>query len=152
MQLATNKGSHDLILKEGGGVLRCDKGRYTVQLVQSRLRTLLGEWVLDDSIGFINFTDLKKNYSQNELEQRATEIIVSTTGVLELLTMTLTLKRTRDLVIDFKARTIFGDIDTTVPWTDEDVIGNTDILPQVDKSVVHNGIQVTHLAEPIIHS
>tara|TARA_R110000851_G_scaffold250044_2_gene402491 strand:+ start:74 stop:430 length:357 start_codon:yes stop_codon:yes gene_type:complete len=115
MYLALDKDTSDLILKEGGGIERVNKGRFVVQQVQSKLRTWLGEWVLDTSIGWLNQQDFEKDYNQGNIERRARVIILGTQGVLSIISIDSTYSK-RKLTIDFKAKTIYGDIDVTIPW------------------------------------
>ena len=115
MQLALDKSSGDLIKGANGGVSRVDKGRYTVQQVQSKLRTWLGEWSLNPTIGWVNFDDYEKNYNQFDIETRARRIILNTKDVLAIDNMELTYDK-RKLSIRFEARTTYGNISLTVPW------------------------------------
>ena len=118
IHLALDKASGDLILNPSGGVERVEEGRFVVQQVQSRLRTQLGEWLLDPLVGWLNFDDFEKNYDQYSIEARARKIILGTQGVLAIDTMTVTYRgsRTRSLLIQFDARTIYGVISLTIPW------------------------------------
>ncbi len=116
MQLALDKGTHDLIKPLGGGVERVSDGRYTVQALQCKLKTGLGEWLLNSSIGWLDIeNDLVKNYDIYNLEVRAKEIILGTKYVKSIISMDVVLEN-RVLTISFKADTIFGVIDLTVPW------------------------------------
>lgn len=113
--LALSKTTGDLILKDGGGVERVDQGRFVVQQVQSKLRTWLGEWLLDQSVGWVNAADFEKNFSTADLERRATEIILATQGVLAIDSITSTYSN-RTLTLQFVARTRYGVINLTIPW------------------------------------
>lgn len=115
MFLALDKTTGDLILKSGGGVERVSEGRFIVQQVQSKLRAWLGEWLLDPSIGWLNFSDFEKAYNQSDIEQRAREIILTTQGVSIINSMETSYSN-RKLTIDFSAETIYGTIDLTIPW------------------------------------
>jgi hypothetical protein len=115
MYLALDKDSFDLILKEGGGVERVTDGRFVVQQVQSKLRAWLGEWLLDPSIGWLNEEDFKKNFNQANIERRARVIILGTQGVLSIISMDSSYSK-RKLTLEFRANTIYGNIDITIPW------------------------------------
>jgi len=99
----------------GGGILRVQDGRYTVQLVKSRLLTGLGEWLLDPRIGWLSQTDYERNYDLFDIELRARNIITSTPNVQEVTTMKLEVTN-RMLYLTFTAKTTFGVIDLTIPW------------------------------------
>tara|TARA_R110000796_G_scaffold14055_8_gene46139 strand:- start:589 stop:945 length:357 start_codon:yes stop_codon:yes gene_type:complete len=113
--LALDKETGDLILPAGGGVARVTDGRFIVQQVQCKLRTWLGEWVLDQDIGWLSNLDFDKNYDEASIQRRARTIILETQGVLEIISMT-TVYSKRKLTIEFVAETIYGTIDVTVPW------------------------------------
>ena len=115
MQLALDKSTNDLFKPAGGGVTRVSEGRYTVQAVQSKLRTILGEWPLDPTVGWLNFDDFKKNYNLFDIELRARKIILETEGVLTIDEMDLVVSK-RVLTLSFKATTVYGGISLTVPW------------------------------------
>jgi len=99
----------------GGGIARVTDGRYTVQLVKSRLLTALGEWALDPRIGWLSINDYEKNPDLFDIELRARQIILSTPDVKAIEEMNLELKN-RVLYLTFQATTTFGIIDLTVPW------------------------------------
>tara|TARA_R110002167_G_scaffold170967_4_gene368939 strand:+ start:851 stop:1210 length:360 start_codon:yes stop_codon:yes gene_type:complete len=113
--LALDKTTGDLILKSGGGLERVTDGRFIVQQVQSKLRTWLGEWVLDQSVGWLNLSDFDKGYDLSSIERRARLIILGTQGVLQINTITTTYSQ-RKLLMNFSAETIYGTIDLTIPW------------------------------------
>jgi hypothetical protein len=116
MQLALGEGTGDLIKGATGGVDRVNDGRFTIQQTRSRLSTALGEWALDHSVGWLNAESFIKNPNMYDLEAQATRIILSTKGVLSILSMELEMKA-RMLVLNFRADTIYGSIDLTVPWS-----------------------------------
>jgi len=116
MQLALDKSTNDLTKPAGGGVSRVSEGRYTIQAVQSKLQTILGEWSLDPTVGWLNFADFDKNYNLFDIEMRAREVILGTKGVLSVDEMNLEVSK-RILTLSFKATTIYGGIDLTIPWT-----------------------------------
>lgn len=115
MQLALDKDTNDLIKKAGGGVERVTDGRYTVQAVRSKLQTRLGEWILDSTVGWLNFSDYKKGYDLFDIETRARKIILQTKGVEVIDSMDLTVTN-RKLLLTFSATTVYGVIDLTIPW------------------------------------
>ena len=115
MYLALDKETGDLILPEGGGVSRVSEGRFVVQQVQCKLRTMLGEWILDQSLGWLTLEDFDKNYDIASLERRARTIILETQDVLAINSLSSTYSN-RKLLLEFSAETVYGTIDVTVPW------------------------------------
>lgn len=116
MQLALDESNNDLIKLPSGGVARVDKGRYTIQLVRCKLQTMLGEWALDESLGFINLeNDLTRNYNLFDLELRANTIILGCVGVKSVIDIKLVVVK-RKLTLTFSADTIYGIIDLTIEW------------------------------------
>jgi hypothetical protein len=114
--LALDPYTGDLILKSGGGVERVDEGRFVIQQVQCKLKTWLGEWQLDPTIGWVSPADFEKNYSLPEIERRARVIILQTQGVKTITDFSTSYSQ-RKLTIWFRAMTIYGEIETTVPWS-----------------------------------
>jgi hypothetical protein len=115
MQLALDNANNDLIKGEYGGVVRVADGRFVIQQVKSKLNTVLGEWLLNPDIGWINSTFFVKNANLYDIESRAREIILGTDGVLRINELITTMtNRTATLV--FSADTVYGGIDLTVPW------------------------------------
>lgn len=115
MHLALDKTTGDLIKSDDSGVARVSEGRFIVQQVQSKLRTFLGEWVLDSSIGWVNFSDFEKNFDAFSIETRARSIILNTKGVLGINSLDSTYSN-RKFTLSFTAKTVYGVIDLTVPW------------------------------------
>lgn len=115
MHLALDKNTGDLIKPIDGGVARVKEGRFVVQQVQSKLSTLLGEWALDRSIGWVNEEDFVRDYDLFEIEMRARDIIIETKGVLEVLELYSVIEG-RIVTVIFTARTIYGEINLEVPW------------------------------------
>ena len=114
-QLALNKGTNDLYKPDGGGVTRVSLGRFTVQQVQSKLKTILNEWLLDTRVGWVNQKDFDRNFDQFEIENRARKIILETQGVKSI-TFIKTTYSNRKLEVQFEAETIYGTINQTIPW------------------------------------
>ena len=113
--LALDKNTNDLMKPLGGGVSRVKDARFVVQQVKSKLRTWLGEWFLDDTVGWVNEQDFIKNYDASDLERRAREIILNTDGVKSIESINTNYSQ-RKVTLRFKANTIYGTIDLTVPW------------------------------------
>ena len=86
------------------------------QRLLQRLRTFLGEWFLDKSIGVPYFQDiLVKNPNLNLVDAILKVEITETPGVLELLEYDSSLnKSTRQFSVTFTARTISGNVDVEV--------------------------------------
>jgi len=139
--LALGKCSNDLLINPDGGFFRVTDGRFVIQQVQCKLKTALGEWILDPKIGYVNTNDLIKNFDLFDLESRMVEIILGTQGVLEVIEVT-TQFIDRKLRLDFKARTIYGIIDTSVPWTCGEGVVPEEEGPAITQFVIHNGVQV----------
>ena len=114
--LALHKGSHDICRPGFGGVTRVDGGRYVVQQCKVRLKTILGGYLLDPRLGFINRTDFRKNFDMVGLEGRARNIILTTYGVQNIVFIN-SLYSNRELNIVFRANTIYGEISLDVPWS-----------------------------------
>ena len=115
MQLALSKSTGDLIKTVGGGVTRVSEGRFVVQQVQSKLSTLLGEWLLDRKVGWVNRKDFNKDYDLYDIEIRARDIIIGTKNVLEVISLSSKVVD-RILTVTFTARTTYGVIDLSIPW------------------------------------
>lgn len=116
LQIALDEATNDIIKLEGGGIVRVRDGRYTVQLVKNKLLTLLGEWRLDPTKGWINLDDFKRNPDLFDLEIRAKKVILSVHGMQRVDDMTLELSK-RVLTLTFTATSIYGGINLTIPWS-----------------------------------
>jgi hypothetical protein len=112
--LALDKTTNDLI-KPSQGQSRVSEGRYTVQQCRSRLQVWLGEWQLDQTQGWLGYDDYGKNIDLFDIETRARQTILGTVGVQAIESMEV-LYNNRKLTITFTAKTIYGEISTTVPW------------------------------------
>lgn len=115
-QIALNRATNDIVMLEGGGIARVTDGEYTVQLIKSKMLTLLGEWRLDASKGWINYGDFKRNPDLFDIEFRARAVILSCKGVQKIDSLTMELSR-RTLTVTFHATTIYGGIELTIPWS-----------------------------------
>lgn len=115
MHLALDKATGDLIFGETGGVVRVSEGRFVVQQVRCKLRTWLGEWALNPTVGWVSVEDFEKNFDLFSIENRARRIILNTKGVLTILSLELDFSK-RKLTLGFQAKTIYGIIEDTVPW------------------------------------
>jgi hypothetical protein len=112
MNLSVNSITGDLDIQNGQLVLI--EGQEEIkQHLEQRLRAFLGEWFLDQSIGLPYFDDiLKKNVISSEVESIFINEILSTPGVVRLLSFELTLdKGLRQLQLSFLAETIDGIVD-----------------------------------------
>ena len=116
VQIALDSETNDIIKVAGGGIARVSDGRYTVQLVKSKLLTGLGEWLLDPSKGWLNLDDYKRNPDLFGIEVRARNVILSCEGVEKIDTISLVLTD-RILYLNFTATTIYGEIKLTIPWS-----------------------------------
>lgn len=116
IQIALDQSTNDLIFKDGGGIERIDEGRYTVQLVKNKLNTLLNEWLLDPTLGWLNFDDFKRNPDLFDIELRARLIILNTLGVRSVDTINITNTK-REVTLTFTATTVYGVISETIPWS-----------------------------------
>ncbi len=113
--LAIDKGTHDIIFPEGGGVSRVDAGRFVVQQVKCKLLSWLGEWVLDPRVGWLAPEDFEKNYDAYDIEDRARQIMLNTDNVQSVNFIKLTYK-SRKLLMEAEMQTSYGVINLTVPW------------------------------------
>lgn len=84
-----------------------------LQHLTVKFRLFLGEWFLDTSVGVPWFQDiLIKRPAFSVVHEALKAVILETPGVLELLEFKFDLNaEAREASLDFKARTIDGDID-----------------------------------------
>jgi hypothetical protein len=110
--LRLNEQTYDLDLVNGDLVLTQSDDAIR-QLIVQRLRTFLGEWFLDLSVGVPYFQDiLKKNPNIQVVDGVLKQTILDTPGVVELLTFELDFESgTRKLKVDCSIRTRTGVID-----------------------------------------
>lgn len=114
MQIAIDDNA-ELILKEGGGIERVSDGRFVVQQAKSKINTILGEWLPDPTIGFINADDFEKHYNVFEFEDRIRSILLSIDGLNEIIYINVEVVN-RIMFISFEANTTYGTISTSVRW------------------------------------
>lgn len=101
--LVTN---NSLTLTEGAEAVK--------QHLQSRLRTFLGEWFLDTSIGVPWYQEvLVKQPSFQVVQSVLKSIIVDTPGILELTLFEFDYDDSRELTLEIEALTSDGPIDFT---------------------------------------
>ena len=113
MYLALDEQTSDLVLSAGGGLKRITGVDFVAQQVQSKLRTLLGEWIPDKSVGWLAIADFEKNYNTFEIEKRARIIILETQGVLIINNLQSSYSN-RKLDLTFNAVTVYGEIGLTL--------------------------------------
>lgn len=82
------------------------------QHLQQRLRTFLGEWFLDLDVGVPYFQDiLVKNPNINQIDGILKQKILTTPGVVELLSFTMNFDQSaRSLSIEFEYTFYSGEI------------------------------------------
>jgi hypothetical protein len=111
MDLKLNTQTHDLLVTDGDLQVFSDNGAIRQNLKQ-RLLFFLGEWFLDTSQGvpYYQFI-LVKNPNLDLVESTLKDVVLSTTGILELDTFQLDYTRgTRQLQVSLQAKSTEGDI------------------------------------------
>lgn len=95
---------NDLSLVDGGDEVK--------QRLTQRLRTFLGEWFLDTSLGVPYYEEVLVKSPNGRLAEAAIKAeIRATPGVLDLLAFTFDVdKATRKGTIEFKVRSATGDV------------------------------------------
>lgn len=96
---------------------------YVAQKMQSRFRTILGEWFMDKRVGvpYVDFVD--PGYDLSLIQSTLTRVAQETPGVLEILGMTLEVDRsTRQLVAIVECKLDPAISDDTYEWTFTDLI------------------------------
>jgi hypothetical protein len=111
MDLKLDRTTNDIYVVDGDLVL-VTASEAIVQFVKQKLRTFLGEWFLDLSIGVPYFEEVfKKAPNLTVIDAAIKDQILSTPGIVELLEFTMDAEpATRLLRIEFKARAIEGVI------------------------------------------
>lgn len=94
----------DLLLTSGDEAVR--------QHLQQRLRTFLGEWFLDLDVGVPYFQDiLVKNPNVNQVDGILKQTILTTPGVVELVSFSMSFDSTaRTLAVEFEYTSYSGEI------------------------------------------
>lgn len=110
--LKMSESTNDLELVNGDLALTANDDAIRQHIVQ-RLRTFLGEWFLDLSVGVPYFQDvLVKNPNVQVVDGVLKQTILDTPGVIELMTFELDFDAgTRKLKVDCSVRTQNGMID-----------------------------------------
>jgi hypothetical protein len=116
MYLALDRETNDLILKEGGGIERVAQGRYSVQQVRCALQTTLGEYYPVPDSGWLHLEDFVRNPDLYGIETRAREAILGTEGVDSITSLSIR-REQRTYILSFEAKSRYGVINETVPWT-----------------------------------
>ena len=98
--LSIDSLSGDLVI--GRSATRVSGVEYTAQLLKARIKTLLGEWEQDTSLGIDWFGLLDRGATSSEIERSLRTLILQTVGVKAILNMELTPDyRERELGIAF---------------------------------------------------
>jgi hypothetical protein len=106
----------EIITNEKGAVF-VEEGRYTIQAVRSALLCTLGEYALDPKTGWMSRSDFAKRPDLFDIESRARSIILGVYGVSTVDDLTVSLGSNRQVTCEFTAKTIYGDISLSVPWS-----------------------------------
>lgn len=100
--------SGDLII--GRGVARVDGKEYTAQLIKNKLKTLLGEWKLNTTVGLPWFDKLLgANYDFNLIYSWVYKTLLDTPGVTKVVLLEVG-KIGRTGIVAFNVDTIHGNI------------------------------------------
>ncbi len=101
--------NNDIVIENNALVLVTGQGEIR-QLLLERLRTFLGEWMLNLSIGIPYFQDiLRKRINANIIASTFKKEIRNTPGILEITQFSLDFTNSERLLsVDFKARTQSG--------------------------------------------
>jgi hypothetical protein len=102
----------DILIENNDLVMVTGKEAIKQDIVQ-RLRTFLGEWFLDNTIGVPYYQQiLVKNPNQSNIDAIFINVILSTPGVTQLSEYSFKPNYTiRQLEIDFIAQTTDGEVD-----------------------------------------
>ena len=100
----------DLVLQETDLVLTTGQEAIEQHLTQ-RLRTFVGEWFLNNTIGIPYFQQIfKKQPDPIIVDSVLKKEIIETPGIAKLVDFELDLDSTRVLNLSFRAQTIEGDV------------------------------------------
>ena len=103
----------DLMIDKG--TVRCSGNDFVAQLIKNRLKTLLGEWKLDNSIGIPWFTHLlRKNYSLDDIYGWIYKEVAATDGVKDIKFLKLVVNYERKLFVIFEVTSDYGTINNQV--------------------------------------
>ncbi len=106
--LKLNTTTNDLEVINGDLVLNSGVDA-VAQYLKAKLKTFLGEWFLDLSVGIPYFKEiLKKNINPVTVDAIFKEAILSTPNVIELQEFDMNIESDRRLILDFKVRTKEG--------------------------------------------
>jgi len=124
MDILLAQPAHDLALV-GGDLVIATLAQEIAQSIKIRLLTILGEWYLDDTIGFIDVINMtgagqpvgvKASTSQARLDNmrnRLRDAVLTTPGVATIDRVTLGYQRsTRQVALTFAATAVTGDVIT----------------------------------------
>lgn len=100
----------DLLLQETDLVLTTGQEAIEQHLTQ-RLRTFLGEWFLNNTIGVAYFQQIfKKQLDPILVDSILKKEIIETPGISKLVDFDLDISSLRVLTLSFRAQTIAGDV------------------------------------------
>jgi hypothetical protein len=101
--------SGDLVIDKGVKFIRGNAA--VAQLISNRLKTILGEWEINKTIGLPWFTDLlRHNPNMNLIYSWIMRIISETEGVIKVDVLQLVRTNDRKLHVGFKVETIYGPV------------------------------------------
>jgi hypothetical protein len=112
IDLKNDPDTWDLSIENGDLVL-VDKSDCAAQHVAQRIKLFKGEWFLDLDAGIPWFQDiLKKNPNPNLVDGILKNAIIESPDIVELLSFNLDYDTgTRELTVDFSARSVDGNVD-----------------------------------------
>lgn len=83
----------------------------TAQNIVINMKTFLGEWFLNQTIGVAYFSDIfVKNFSLNNVETVLLNAIINTSGVLNVLEFNVEYNTNRSITVNTKIQSEEGDI------------------------------------------
>lgn len=87
---------------------------YIVQKLGVKLRTILGEWFLDTSVGVPYFQDIfKKQIDPATVESVIKAAILESPGIVSLLSFDMSLSADRQLTVSFSVESDVGELQIT---------------------------------------
>lgn len=103
--------SHDLRFEDGDIYLLNEESRMAQQSLKISLLTLRGEWWLDNSVGVPYLQEiLKKGVDKTTVDTIFIDAINNSYNIQEVVTFTSSITTSRNYIINFRARTIAGEI------------------------------------------